>query len=314
MSDKLPGGVTAGSVDVSIPVLLRAAATNSETTGVAAAAVTASYWRQGGLRTAISVSALASVAAVHSDGGWIQVDALNLPGVYRLDLPDAALAPGADWLVVSVVVPGSFAYHERLNLGVTPADIVRINGGRTDGYHASLKLKALEVVNDSDTAVILAATGGNGLVVTGDEGAVYLGGTGGSHALELNTTGAGIGLKVNGGTTGKAVQLRGGTSSGPAVDVAATSGHGLTIVGGGPGFADLDAQFAPDALDAIAVAAPAGPAANFRQMIVQLWRRFFKKATASGTQLHTYADDGTTVVTTQSLSDDGTTETQGPAT
>lgn len=67
-------------------------------------------------------------------------------------------------------------------------------------------------------------------------------------------------------------------------------------------------------LDAVAVTAPAGPAATFREMLVQTWRRFFKKATKTGSQIVTYADDGTTPITTQAISDDGTTETQEVAT
>jgi uncharacterized membrane protein len=48
-------------------------------------------------------------------------------------------------------------------------------------------------------------------------------------------------------------------------------------------------------------------------MLVQLFYRFFGKATQTSSQLKTYAADGTTVVTTQAVSDDGTTETQGEA-
>jgi len=68
-----------------------------------------------------------------------------------------------------------------------------------------------------------------------------------------------------------------------------------------------------DGLDAIPITPPAGAAATFREMIVQTWRRFFKKATKSATQLKTYADDGETVLATQAVSDDGTTESQGAA-
>jgi len=68
-------------------------------------------------------------------------------------------------------------------------------------------------------------------------------------------------------------------------------------------------------LDSIATTAPTGVASNFREMIVQTWRRFFKKAvhdTAAET-LKTYADDGTTLITTQTLGVSGDTETQGAA-
>jgi len=72
-------------------------------------------------------------------------------------------------------------------------------------------------------------------------------------------------------------------------------------------------KLASDGLDSVSTTAPTGVASNFREMIVQLWRRFFKKATLTSTELKTYADDGTTPITTQSVSDDGTTQTQEAA-
>jgi|GEM_PF-5339536 len=73
------------------------------------------------------------------------------------------------------------------------------------------------------------------------------------------------------------------------------------------------AELAATGLDAISTLAPSGPAGNFREMLVQLWRRFFKRSTLSGTQLKTFADDGTTPITTQSVTDDGAVQTQGSA-
>lgn len=74
----------------------------------------------------------------------------------------------------------------------------------------------------------------------------------------------------------------------------------------------------PAGLDDITTTAPAGVAANFREMLVQVWRRFFKKtvmATAGGvTTLKTYADDGATVITTETVSESATAQTKGPAT
>lgn len=72
-------------------------------------------------------------------------------------------------------------------------------------------------------------------------------------------------------------------------------------------------KLASDGLDTISTTAPTGVAANFREMFVQTWRRFFKKATQTSTELKTYADNGTDVLTTQTLSDDGETQTQGDA-
>ncbi len=70
-------------------------------------------------------------------------------------------------------------------------------------------------------------------------------------------------------------------------------------------------KLASDGLDSISTTAPSGVASNFREMVVQTWRRFFKKSTLTSTQLKTYADDGSTVLTTQTVSDDLTTETMG---
>jgi hypothetical protein len=73
-------------------------------------------------------------------------------------------------------------------------------------------------------------------------------------------------------------------------------------------------KLASDGLDSIATTAPIGAASNFREMLVQVWRRFFRRATRTTTEIKTFADNGTTVVTTQTISNDGVTETQGTAT
>ncbi len=110
MANKFHGGIKP-QTDVSIPVLLRSTSNNQAITGTVAAAVTASYWRQGGASTSFSVFDLASVLDSHSDGGWIAASAGNQPGIYRLDLPDAAIASGADWVVFSVKVSGAYIFH-----------------------------------------------------------------------------------------------------------------------------------------------------------------------------------------------------------
>jgi hypothetical protein len=72
-------------------------------------------------------------------------------------------------------------------------------------------------------------------------------------------------------------------------------------------------NLAATGLDSIPVADPGGVASTFPQMVVQTWRRFFKKATKTSTQIKTYDDTGVTTRTTQTVSDDGTTQTQGVA-
>jgi len=60
----------------------------------------ASYVRPLGSRTAITLATLAEVTSAHTDGGFKEIDATNMPGVYRLDLPDAVCATGVPSAVV----------------------------------------------------------------------------------------------------------------------------------------------------------------------------------------------------------------------
>lgn len=92
---------------------------------------------------------------------------------------------------------------------------------------------------------------------------------------------------------------------------ASLSSLATTVGAAGAGLTSV--TLAATGLDAITTTAPTTVADTFPKMVVQLWRRFFKKATATTTQIKTYADNGTTVVTTQTVADDGTTQTQGAA-
>ena len=63
------------------------------------ASLTAYYVRPLGSATQITL-ATQTVTGAHSDGGFKEIDATNMPGVYRLDLPDAVCATGVPSAVV----------------------------------------------------------------------------------------------------------------------------------------------------------------------------------------------------------------------
>ena len=83
-----------------------ASTTGGGKTGIAfnAASFTAYYVRPpvagvGG--TAVSITlATQTVSGAYSSGGWVEVDATNLPGIYRFDIPNAVFATGLDHDVV----------------------------------------------------------------------------------------------------------------------------------------------------------------------------------------------------------------------
>lgn len=116
MSEKFHGGIVVGSTDITIPILLRSTTDSTAVTGKLHSDVTAYYWRQGGSPTVISAVTLASITEAHSDGGFLQVDATNMKGLYRFDIPDAAFASGADWVVIAVTVSGAYVVHREYAL------------------------------------------------------------------------------------------------------------------------------------------------------------------------------------------------------
>jgi hypothetical protein len=75
-------------------------------TGVVFGDCTGSYVRTRSARTAITMATLASASAAFSSGGFILVDDTNQPGVYRLDVPDAAFATGVEEVVVTIKAAG----------------------------------------------------------------------------------------------------------------------------------------------------------------------------------------------------------------
>ena len=91
--------IAPGSTSQSIELYLGATGLTASTSGLSA--------RYNRTRTAsVSIPLVArTIAQAWTAGGFAEVDATNMPGVYRLDLPDAALASGAD--DVTVVVRGA---------------------------------------------------------------------------------------------------------------------------------------------------------------------------------------------------------------
>ena len=83
------------------------------------------------------------------------------------------------------------------------------------------------------------------------------------------------------------------------------------VVGGGE--ENPPVIISSDGLDSVSTAEPSGVASNFREQIVQLWRRFFGKATIAPTRILTYKENGTTVATTQITSETSDLATQGEA-
>ena len=163
MSDKFQGGIKAGSTDVTVSLELRSKTDSTELTGLTHSDVTLSYWRPGGTPTAITPASLAAIDSAHSDGGFKEVSASAHAGLYRLDLPDAAVAIGADSVVISVTTASGFVQHFEYplttNVIQTGDSFARL--GAPAGASVSADLATIDANVDailSDTGTDLPAT------------------------------------------------------------------------------------------------------------------------------------------------------------
>jgi len=59
------------------------------------------YYRRGATGTATAITLVTqTVGGAYSSGGFVETDATNMPGNYRLDLPNAVIATGVDYVTL----------------------------------------------------------------------------------------------------------------------------------------------------------------------------------------------------------------------
>jgi len=111
-------GLVAGATSVSHYVNLRTVS-GAAATGLtfATGGLVASYTRTGTTRAAITL-ATQTPTGTWSSGGFVEVSSANAPGLYRIDLPNAALAAGVAGVVISIKGTGLQPYHALLPLEV----------------------------------------------------------------------------------------------------------------------------------------------------------------------------------------------------
>ncbi len=90
--------IKAGATSQSINVWIQdsASTTGAGLAGLVfnSAGLTAYYALPRAVPVAITLVTLAAATSAYASGGFVQIDAANMPGWYRLDLPDAAIASG----------------------------------------------------------------------------------------------------------------------------------------------------------------------------------------------------------------------------
>lgn len=170
----LLGETVKGTTDYSVELTIIDSTDGTRETGVVfnTAGIDLWYRREGAALSAITEATLAALTTAHADGGFLHIS----DGVYRLDLPDAAVATGADYVSIGGEVTGMIVIGGRVKLtdvdmndgvrgGMTalPNAAADAAGGLPISDAGALDLDALNVnINDieTDTAVIGAAGAG----------------------------------------------------------------------------------------------------------------------------------------------------------
>lgn len=163
--------VTKGTTDYSCILRIVDSTDGTPETGVVfnTAGIDLWYRRPGGAHTSIT-EATQTEGGAHSDGGFVHIS----DGYYRLDLPDAAVATGVDYVDVGGTVTGMVVIGGRIRLtDVDLGDGVR--GGMTALPNAAADAAGGLAISDAggldldglntNVSAILADTGTDGVVV-----------------------------------------------------------------------------------------------------------------------------------------------------
>lgn len=208
------------------------------------------YRREGGSVTAITPAALAAANSAHADGGIEHLD----DGYYRLDLPDAAVATGANGVMVGGAVDGMVVIGTYVALtNINPYDGVRAGltalpnaaadaaGGLPISDAGGLDLDAQR----ADVAAILVDTGTTldgripaalvGGRMDANVGAISTDATAADNleAILDGTGGTGLTLSTLSVTAGATIANAGGSAL--TLSSSGSNGHGLVASGNGTG-------------------------------------------------------------------------------
>lgn len=112
------GGIVAGATSMRHQVSLQLTNGNPAT-GLAwnTGGLLVTYTRIAGIPTPITLGTQ-TVTGVHVNGGFVEISAATAAGLYRLDLPNAMIAPGSPGVVLSITGTGLQPYHEFIPLEV----------------------------------------------------------------------------------------------------------------------------------------------------------------------------------------------------
>jgi hypothetical protein len=160
-----------GKTSAVVSVFIRNATTGAPLTGLVynTSGLICSYAIDQNARVAVTLATLAAANSAYSSGGFREIDATNMPGMYRFDPPNAALATGEG---VSFAFTGanSLCNFEFDLWTVNPQNATRM--GMTAFPDVVTGNAGALITNGTGTAQLATTTGNVALTATGNTAVV----------------------------------------------------------------------------------------------------------------------------------------------
>ena len=163
-----------GTTSKIIEVMMRDATTGQGKTGIAIGDLIASYVREGGTRTAITLVSGAAGDS-YSSGKWCEVDSSNAMGLYQLHLPNALLATGVDAVTVTLQefpIVGSTFLDKTIRISLLDVDLRNATNAGLSNVDAAISTRSTFDASADTVANVTAVGSVSGAVgsVTGNVG------------------------------------------------------------------------------------------------------------------------------------------------
>jgi hypothetical protein len=126
--------MTVGATSKSIFIFLSDPEDGLGKTGLAfdTVGLLASFAKTKAARVAITLATLATISTAWSSGGFKEVDATNMPGWYRLDVPNAAFSTSVTQVVISIFTATTVYGSVLVQMGSVSGSVASGGTVRTD--------------------------------------------------------------------------------------------------------------------------------------------------------------------------------------
>jgi hypothetical protein len=243
----VPAGTT--SKDIVFPVYDSSSTVGALLAGLVynTGSLVAYYSRQGVTGNPVSISLATKTKGTWATSGFVTLGT-GMTGMYELGVPDAALAAGATWVMITLAGAANMVPVCILIELTATNNQDSVRGGMTALPNAAAAASGGLIINGSNTGTVTLAaatvtgalTVSDGIVVTcstGSKSGIKV--TGGATAgigVEIIGTGTGDGIKATGGATNSNGMTLQGTGTGKGLlstGGAGALGDGISAVAGG---------------------------------------------------------------------------------